>query len=294
MKQGRTAGILFMAASGVLGAACLVLSARSDREAPRITFGVSDAVYREGMDREALFEGVTAYDVVDGDVTERIVIEKVIEDKEKGRAVVFYAVSDLSGNAAKASREFPAEYGGSVETAQGGREPFLTAGIEAEIRQMESAGAGEEPSYSGGEPSPLSGPEPSPSASPVREPEASPWEGNGPTPVSTERPTPTRVPALVPTPVPTENPTPPPTPDPAVPVLTLKASEVRVKAGQGPAWVDLIGTLSDDRDGYEALFKNLTVSRYDRDRAGEYRVTVYTEDSDGNRSATVPLTIIVE
>ncbi len=78
------------------------------------------------------------------------------------------------------------------------------------------------------------------------------------------------------------------------PVLILKASEIRITAGQGPAWVDVISTLTDDKDDYNTLFQNLNVSRYDRNKAGTYQVSVYTEDSDGNKSQSVPLTIIVE
>ena len=67
-----------------------------------------------------------------------------------------------------------------------------------------------------------------------------------------------------------------------------------MNAGQGPAWVDIIGTLSDDADDYNTLFQNLNVSRYDRNKPGTYQVSVYTEDSDGNKSQSVPLTIVVQ
>ncbi|MDO4304915.1 MAG: hypothetical protein Q4D94_13490, partial [Bacillota bacterium] len=98
------------------------------------------------------------------------------------------------------------------------------------------------------------------------------------------------------TPQPTQEPTPKPRPtvDPSAPVLTLKVSEVKVNAGQGPAWVDIIGTLTDDKDNYETLFKNLSVSKYDMNKPGTYQVTVSTEDSDGNQSGSVPLTIVVK
>ena len=58
--------------------------------------------------------------------------------------------------------------------------------------------------------------------------------------------------------------------------------------------MEIIGTLSDDKDGYETLFNNLEVSKYDKNQPGTYEVTVSTKDSDGNRSQTVPLTIIVK
>jgi hypothetical protein len=50
-----------------------------------------------------------ARDDVDGDLTSRIVVEKTILDEEQETAVVYYAVSDLSGNVTKQSRVFPAD-----------------------------------------------------------------------------------------------------------------------------------------------------------------------------------------
>lgn len=58
--------------------------------------------------------------------------------------------------------------------------------------------------------------------------------------------------------------------------------------------MDIIGTLKDDKDDYATLFGNLSVGRYDRNKPGSYQVGVSTQDSDGNSSQTVPITIIVE
>ena len=80
----------------------------------------------------------------------------------------------------------------------------------------------------------------------------------------------------------------------AAPVLSLKQNSVKVAAGSTPAWVNLIGTLRDDKDSYETLSRNLKVSKYDVNKPGTYEVTVQTEDSDGNRSAAVPITIQVQ
>lgn len=289
MKQGRILGILFSAASVVLIVACVVMSLREDRSAPEFSYQETDVLYREGMDPSGLLRGVGAYDNRDGDVTGRIVVEKVIEDREGGSAIVFYVVSDLSGNAAKSSRVFEAVFDDidtEEEEVSGG---FPEAGIDAELglsggavsmaegqEGMETTegdnggtdGLPEEDGTDNGQ-----GDMPDPAETPVADP-------------ATPSPEPAQTPAPTPKPVPTA--------DPSAPILTLKVSEVRVKAGQGPAWVDIIGTLADDKDSYETLFHNLNVSKYDRGKAGSYGVNVYTEDSDGNRSQSVPLTIIVE
>lgn len=293
MKQGRITGIIFATVNIILIAVCVVLYLRTDRTAPEIEFYASEAVYVEGRETAGLLDGVRAYDKVDGDITERVVIEKITTDRESGSAVVYYAVSDYAGNVAKASRVFDAVY---MEEEVKGSTRFPEAGIDAEMNLPEKVqtmvkdnGAEEDPAR-------------------IEDRE----ENNTPVPNGTDVPSGTNVPegAEAPTETPEKTPEPrtpaPPTPepepvrapvpeaDPSAPILTLKVSEVKVRPGQGPAWVDLIGTLSDDKDNYETLFRNLNVSKYDKDKAGSYAVSVHTEDSDGNRSQSIPLTIIVE
>ncbi len=291
MKQGKIIGIALAVVNAILIIICAVMYLRADRTAPEFSFQASDIRYRQGMDTQELLAGITAYDRTDGDVTDRIVIEKITENHKDSVAIVFYAVSDLSGNVAKTSKQFQAAYDQEAEN-------FMEAGINAEFSK-DSSIAGSNSADTAGlerqaeEASTLSG-TPLPSASPEG-PSASPDE---PLP-SSGMPAPSQAPRPTARPIPT---TPPPSPETEqnqdqnkeAPVLTLKVSEVRIPAGQGPAWVDVIGTLSDDKDDYNTLFQNLNVSRYDRNKAGTYQVSVYTEDSEGNKSQSVPLTIIIE
>lgn len=268
MKQSKVLGIILAIANVILIVICAVLFFRTDRTEPKIGFQAEEIVYREGMDDTKLLEGITAYDSNDGDVTDRIVIEKLIEDREDNTVVVFYAVSDRAGNVAKASRVFNAVFA----------DQLLEAGIAAELNQEDISSNEKE----------------------ITEPVAAPAEEPTPTPLSAPTQSPSPEPTRNPVPEPSNAPEPEPTPspkptaDPAAPVLSLKVSEVTVSAGQGPAWVDLIGTLKDDKDDYTTLFKNLSVSKYDKDKPGTYEVTVSTEDSDGNQSAAIPLTIVVK
>lgn len=275
MKQEKAGVIIITVLNIILIAVCVFFYLRLDRTAPKLEFQSSNAVYREGMNQEDLMAGITAYDDKDGDITDRIVIEKTIENREDNTAVVFYAASDRSGNVAKASRVFPAVYtDGDDENVS---DQFLEAGIDAELSESGLDGnsvEGEENGDAAETPTP--DPSESPSASPTPEP--------------TETPEPTPTPEQTPEPVREVK----PTANPSAPVLILKQSEIKVNAGEGPAWVNVIGTLKDDKDNYETLFKNLHVSKYDGNKAGTYRVTVYVEDSDGNRSNEVPVTIVVK
>lgn len=278
MKQDRVAGMVLAVINVILIAVCIVLYLRIDRTAPKLEFQASETVYREGADNQGLLLNITAYDSVDGDVTDRIVIEKTIEDRENNTMVVFYAVSDKSGNVAKASRVFPAIYAEEMNK-DNELNQFLEAGINAEL----SSAAGEEAVEEVFSDDVTAEPVEDATSFPIGEPAEEPTQA------------PTQAPSVTPQPTPEPEPAPKPVPtaDPSVPVISLNTSEVKVNAGQGPAWVDVIGTLSDDKDNYETLFKNLSVSKYDMNRPGTYQVTVSTEDSDGNRSAGVPLTIIV-
>ena len=319
MKQEKIIGITFAALGAVLVVLCGILYVKADRTAPIIAFESVDTVYREGMDEAEILAGAMAYDSVEGDVTGRIVIEKIIEVPENGQAVVFYAVSDSSGNVAKASRVFEAVFDVEKETG-GAAEGLMEAGITAELGSLQKDGniagpdnggkeqddagqngstgeqddAGQGGSTGGGDNSEQGNSDrreaagtPAPSPSPGWEPSPSPETRSEPRNLETSRNTSSE-------PEPELPPQEAPIQETSAPELTLKVSEVRVKAGQGPAWVDIIGTLKDDKDDYATLFGNLSVGRYDRNKPGSYQVGVSTQDSDGNSSQTVPITIIVE
>ena len=76
-----------------------------DRKAPEITM-TSDIVtvsVSEGQD--AMLKGVTATDDVDGDVTDRILIENIYGYSKDDTANITYVAYDKAGNASKASRK---------------------------------------------------------------------------------------------------------------------------------------------------------------------------------------------
>ena len=133
MKQDKIIGIVFTAMNLILVIVCIVLYLRTDRRAPEFEFYASEVIYTEDMEQGKLFEGVNAYDSNDGDITDRVVIEKIIEDRENRSAVVYYAVSDKAGNVAKASRVFEAIYI-EKEGQESGR--FPEAGVDAEMSRL--------------------------------------------------------------------------------------------------------------------------------------------------------------
>ncbi len=105
--SGLVAGI-FTVFNLILAVVCVMLYLRQDREKPELSFQENGLTYTQQTQQSELLQGITAYDGTDGDVTGRIVIEKIVENREDSSVVVFYAVSDMAGNVTKASRVFPA------------------------------------------------------------------------------------------------------------------------------------------------------------------------------------------
>ena len=269
--------VLFTAACVILMGVILFLWLRQDREAPQLNFSTSEAVYKEGMDKSLLLEGVTAYDRQDGDLTKQILIEKITLNKEQSLATVTYAVLDQSGNVAKKARVFPAVGGtrssGNIEgEAQNGEQE--TEAAEAGTEGNSAEGNGAEGSDTEATPTPEETPTATPTASPEPTGTPSPTPSAEPTPEA-EAPAPTKTPV-------------------DIPVMELSTTSIKTQAGQTPAWVNVIRSLTDDKDSYTTLFSNLVVSKYDVNQKGDHTVTIYTMDSDGNSSVPQRVTVQVQ
>ena len=107
--KGNILGIFFTILSGVLIALIVVAYGRSDRVGPEFRFSALNLIYDSKTEEKDLIAGINAYDNRDGDMTSRIVVERVVINKDEETAVVYYAVADYSGNVTKQSRVFPAD-----------------------------------------------------------------------------------------------------------------------------------------------------------------------------------------
>ena len=78
------------------------------------------------------------------------------------------------------------------------------------------------------------------------------------------------------------------------PVLVLNADMIETKKGVAPNWNEVIETMSDDKDDYNTLYNNLKLEgQVKLNEEGEYPVTLYTVDTDGNRSEVRNLVVRV-
>ncbi|MFR8033013.1 MAG: hypothetical protein ACLU6W_03205 [Lachnospiraceae bacterium] len=97
----------------ILSILCIVAVAFSifvlqgeDRNEPVIQF-TEAIVYSPDMTREDLLKGVTATDQEDGDLSDRVVVESIVQSNGKDYVKVYYAVVDNSGNGVRIGREIP-------------------------------------------------------------------------------------------------------------------------------------------------------------------------------------------
>lgn len=302
MKDSGKWAVVFTILNIILIAACVVLLLGRDRKAPVISFSENDLIYYSGIDNEKLLQGVTAIDAKDGDVSERIVVEKIVQNKNENRAVVYYAVTDLDGNAAKASRVFEAVkestgnamkdigmagFDGDMDEALSNETEGMAPAITGNGEEQEDAGdmQEEEEEDAQEESSPSMSPSPSVSSTPDAEEQRRKEQEEADRQAEEEQrqQEEARRKAEEEAAAKAGN-----------PKIILKNTTVNTTAGQLPAWIDAIGSFQDDKDGYETLFKNLKASKYDVNAKGDHAVTLTTTDSDGNVSDPVSVTVHVK
>ena len=102
--KDRTLGIMVGFLNILLMAVCIFFYLGIDKTAPEITLGEVSFVYEEDFPESFLMEAVTAHDEQDGNVTDKVVIEKIVTDKKQKTATITYGVADRAGNVCRVSR----------------------------------------------------------------------------------------------------------------------------------------------------------------------------------------------
>lgn len=128
----------------VMAAACAVLTVvaafiylRQDNTPPDIKIEEKDITYTEGEGYEGLMEGVTATDKVDGDLSDKVFVSKIVVTGDDS-AIVYYGVMDEHKNigttrrrvtyrSAEAAPEQAEETAGEVTGDMGAPAPDQTA-----------------------------------------------------------------------------------------------------------------------------------------------------------------------
>lgn len=304
----KTCGIALGIVNVVLLIVCGIFFWGKDKTAPEIFVSDIGIVYAYEIDKEVLFQGVTAIDKEEGELTDSVVIEKIVTDVEKETATITYGVADSSGNVGKATctiamdvTEMEDEFWEEdVENAQESEDDSMITELEGgalaedteaedleedadeeseeeeaeDNENVDSQGDSDENAEVSEDVDGEDGDTEEESAdSEEREGEALPTAGeaaNRTQTVSSKQ-------------------------NPGRPSIAFRSQEIKTKAGQSPAWVNVIEGLHDDKDNYEALLKTIKVKGdYDKNKAGTYNVTVTVTDGDGNESNAYPMKIVVE
>ena len=231
---------------------------KRDRKVPVIQITENGLVYDEQTTNEAMLEGVTAVDLEDGDVTDSLVVEKVIIERNIMQAIIIYGASDRHGNITKYNRTVP--YADSEKS----EEESVTETVSEEMTEQTTTQETTE--------------EETTEESSTTQAEETQNERE---PQETEPPV-THTEAAV------DN------KKSGVPVLVLGSKEVKTEKGKNPAWVTVISKLTDDKDTYEQLLGGIMIhGEFDNKISGSYPVEVSVKDTDGNESSKSNITITV-
>lgn len=292
MKE-RSIGIILGTVNIVLLAVLFFFFSLRDRTAPEIYIEEISLIYRTGMEENILLEGVSAVDEEDGDISDSIVIEKIVTDPKNGTAVITYGVRDKAGNMAKASKKVEMEMEAVEDEAvvdenadsEAADEENSTNPVPAEDADREDREPGEENENS--EDETASEDEEDSEVENRNDEDEEATENNLNNENREALPAAGEAGNTVQNVSSRQN--------PGRPSIVFRTQEVKVKAGGTPAWVDAIEGLHDDKDDYVYLLGTLKVEgEYDRNTLGTYEVKVTTTDSDGNVSNSYPVKIVVE
>ena len=102
MKQGKLVAVL-IAGCLILGGVAFAVRGSQDRQAPVIKVTKSDITYQEGQGYGELLKGVSAEDNRDGDLTDEVFVDRIVQIKD-GKAIVYYGVMDKAKNVGTAKR----------------------------------------------------------------------------------------------------------------------------------------------------------------------------------------------
>ena len=336
MKE-HSLGIILGILNIVLLTVCGIFFMGKDQNAPEILLGEGSIVYAQEAGTDSLFEGVTAFDEEDGELTDSVVIEKIVTNEAKETATITYGVADSSGNVGKVTCtvdmivEDGSEIAEEANTLEAGIEKKETsvdkteedADSESEEEnteteedadsesEEENAEADEDVNSENEEDAEADEDVNTESEEDAEADEESPEEteaeedsdevneeeeiADSQEEEITEEPAEEDKQEALPTAGEAGNAGQNSEQNSGRPSIVFKAQEIKAKAGSGPAWVNVIGSLDDDKDNYETLFRTLKVNgTYDKNTAGIYDVTVTVTDSDGNESDSYPMRIIVE
>ena len=264
MSRKIIVSVLLLLSAGMLGLTILFYS-KSDRIAPQIQIVPEEISYSPGDDETKLLEGVTSSDNKDGDLSDKVFIEKIVPAIDGATATVTYVVVDSSNNVAKVTRII----GYSSKDSKGTDEPDAipvsggnTAGQEGNSGQGEG-----EPEEDNTEENSTEG----------RDPGATEGEKESEEESEDESETEDRTPR-----------------EDGSPSIFLNTKKATVEYGTEIDYMSYIDDIVDDEDGLE-IWRSISIDgREEVAERGTHTLSYYVTDSDGNMSDIVKLELTVK
>ena len=264
MSRKIIVSVLLLLSAGMLGLTILFYS-RSDRIAPQIQFNSEEISYSPGDDESKLLEGVTAIDNKDGDLSDKVFIEKIVPAIDGTTATVTYVVVDSSNNVAKVARIINYSSNDSKENNEDGA---VTVSGGAAAGQTDNPGQGEEKTTENDD-SNKPGDETETNNSEEESEDKSESEDESESEDRTPR-------------------------EDGRPAIFLNTKKATVEYGTEIDYMSYIDDIVDDKDGLE-IWRSISIDgREDAAERGTHTLSYYVTDSDGNMSDIVKLELTVK
>lgn len=231
----------------------VVVLKSNDKKGPVIKF-TGNVVYNETMSLEVLMNGVRATDSKDGDVSDAVMIESIVVLEDGKNARVVYVAKDNDNNITRADRIV--SYNGRLIGAilKGSVE---IEGLETEAKKTEAT---TEVFGTTSSDQDTTANQQTTTAGATQATNSATSSQNGG----------------------------------SSPVLTLSQSSVTLSVGQIFNPINYISSITDDKDDSAVLYRRVIADgNRDMGTPGEYTVTIYCTDTDGNYSQRQTFKIIV-
>lgn len=261
MNKGIVATLIVLCIG--LGAGTVALYMLGDRQGPEIHVPTESAVYSEGQDTALLLEGVTAIDDKDGDVSVSLIVESVIPDATGTVANVVYVAKDTSNNVTKVTRKVS-----YTATGEAGQTDAPAADeTQGQTGQTQPETAQSEPQTG------TNADQQTANTDDTDDDSTNGSTGDG------EAANDAKIAAL-----------------PAgSPRFYLTQYELTIDRGDDLNRLEYVENIEDAKDDRDRLYRQIQVDgEVDTNTPGEYELTYYVVDSDGNRSNNAVLTVTVK
>ena len=261
-----------------LGAGVVYMKGSEDNEGPKITFSEDkDTKYTSDMTKEDLLKDVTAQDNRDGDVTDSLTVETIYPKNDGKQVTVIFVAKDSSNNVTKKEFTMEAENGSAENPDLGLVDNEDLNDADSENTETDAQDTAEADTQDTAE----NDKQDTPDADSTDSTEASADSADGElTPQEQAQKTEEDKIAQL---------------SPQAPKMYLTTYYVEVPVGTTLDKLSYVKDIQDDTETTDELFKKIQITGdVNTAAAGNYELTYYVVDNQGNSSNGAVLTVVVK